>query len=80
MPRLVPRLLSRTRVQLEAQGGSQGWVPRHQGDICSADCSLARQPAPGEQIHFLPGFDKSSFEKETGNDNEFHLLIKGDKM
>lgn len=33
----------------------------------------------GVQIHFLPGFNKSNFEKETGNYKEFHLLIKGNK-
>lgn len=33
----------------------------------------------GVQIHFLPGFNKSNFEKETGNCKEFHLLIKGNK-
>ena len=57
-----------------------GWAPHHLEDICAADGNLAHQPALGEQIHFLPRFNKSEFEKETGNDNAFHLSINGDKM
>lgn len=48
-------------------------------DIRSADDNLARQPALGVQINFLPGFNKGNFEEETGNYKEFHLLIKGNK-
>lgn len=68
----------------------QGWALRRQqrlrrpgqhqqGDIWSADGNLPHRPTLEVQIHFLPGFKKSNFEKETGNYSKFHLLIKGNK-
>lgn len=49
------------------------------GAMWSADGNLVRHLTLGAQIHFLPGFNESNFEKEAGNYKEFHLLIKGNK-
>lgn len=68
----------------------QGCAPRKQqrlegpgwgvlGDIWWVDDDLPHQPALETQVHFLLGFNRSNFEKGTGNYSKFHLLINGDK-
>lgn len=53
-----------------------GWAP---GGTFGQPIVTLQSTQSGVQIHFLPGFNKSNFEKETGNCKEFHLLIKGNK-